>query len=62
VSAGVIGSVVAAVIFAIFLYQPIGSVATANRTARSNLAWLVLGGLVCSYLLGATSGGQQRPD
>ena len=56
VAAGVLGSIVAAFIFAYFLYQPIGSVAVANQSARQSLAWMILGGLVLSYLLGFTSG------
>jgi K+-sensing histidine kinase KdpD len=58
--AGAIGSVLAAFIFAVFLYQPLGSVSVANRTARMNLAWLVLGGLACSYLLAPASTNPQH--
>ena len=56
VAAGVLGSIVAALIFAYFLYQPIGSVAVDNQSARQSLSWMVLGGLVLSYLLGLSSG------
>lgn len=58
VAAGVVGSIVAALIFAYFLYQPIGSVAVANQSARQSLSWMVLGGLVLSYLLGLS--GERR--
>jgi K+-sensing histidine kinase KdpD len=60
VSAGLLGSAVAALIFAMFLYAPLGSPAIANKAARSTLAWLVLGGLTISYLLGSSPGGHQR--
>ena len=49
--AGVLGSTVAALIFAFFLFQPYGSLSVESLAARSNLAWMVLGGLVFSYLL-----------
>lgn len=58
---GVLGSVVAALIFATFLYAPLGSPQIASKSARSNIAWIVLGGITISYLLGTpTSGGHQR--
>ena len=50
--AGALGSVLAAAIFAEFLFQPYGSLSVESLPARSNLAWMVLGGLVFSYLLG----------
>jgi K+-sensing histidine kinase KdpD len=62
VLAGVLGSVVGALIFALYLYQPLGSVAIENRNARGNLAWMLLGGLAFSYLLGSNVGGRQRPN
>jgi K+-sensing histidine kinase KdpD len=60
VSAGLLGSAVAALIFAMFLYAPIGSPLIADKTARSTLGWLVLGGLTVSYLLGSTTGGHEH--
>lgn len=56
--AGIIGSLAAALIFAIFLYQPVGSVFVVSKDARASLSWLVLGGLVFSYLLGPSSAGR----
>jgi K+-sensing histidine kinase KdpD len=49
--AGMVGALTAAVIFAYFLYKPLGTVSVDDPVARMNLAWLVLGGLACSYLL-----------
>ena len=62
VLAGVLGSVFSALIFACFLYQPLGSVAIANKAARENLGWMLLGGLVISYLLGSKASGEHRPN
>jgi K+-sensing histidine kinase KdpD len=59
VTAGILGSILAAIIFAYFVYRPIGSVFVENKSARMNLAWLLLGGLAFSYLLGP--GGRKRP-
>lgn len=59
VTAGVIGSAVGALILAIFLYQPLGSPLIDNKDARTNLSWLILGGLAFSYLLGQRSGGSE---
>ena len=58
--AGAAGSVLAAIIFAIFLFQPYGSLAVDNISARGNLAWMVLGGLVSSYLLGPRKLGRRH--
>ncbi len=59
VIAGVMGSAVGALILAVFLYQPLGSPLIANKDARTNLSWLILGGLAFSYLLGQRSGGSE---
>ncbi len=58
-AAGAIGSMLAAILFACFLYQPIG-LSVDDPAARVGLAWLVLGGLACSYLLAPASPGQRR--
>lgn len=61
ISAGVLGSAAAALIFATFLYAPLGSPQVANKGARANIGWLVLGGITISYLLGSpSSGGHER--
>lgn len=61
ITSGVIGSAIAALIFATFLYAPLGSPQIDSKPARSNIAWLVLGGLSISYLLGSTSSGGPQP-
>ena len=58
-TAGVLGSAISALIFACFLYQPVGNVSVQDPAARMNLAWLVLGGLACSYLLAPVRPGPQ---
>ena len=57
-AAGVLGSAISAMIFAFFLYQPTGDLSVDNPAARISLAWLVLGGMACSYLIAPS--GQQR--
>ena len=58
VTAGVLGSTAATLVFAIFLYTPLGSPQVENKTARSNLSWMILGGVTISYLVGSPSGRQ----
>jgi K+-sensing histidine kinase KdpD len=48
--AGVIGSIVAALVFAAFLFSPIGSVRVSSEAARSNLGWMLLIGVAFSFL------------
>jgi len=59
-AAGVLGSTISALIFACFLFQPMGTVSVQDPAARMNLAWLILGGLACSYLLAPIGSGEQR--
>lgn len=47
----VFGSMVAAGIFAYFMYDPLGSFRVASQAERSNLAWMMLGSISLSYLL-----------
>jgi K+-sensing histidine kinase KdpD len=56
VRAGVIGTVLAALVFAAFLLNPTGSLNVANDSARNNLGWMLLIGLVFSFLFAPTSG------
>src|SRR5215475_5189207 len=50
VATGVLGSVVSAMLLAYFVYAPKYSLHIANRDARSNLSWLLLGGISLSFL------------
>jgi len=58
--AGVLGSSVAALIFAVFLYRPLGTPLVSDSAARMNVGWVLLGGIACSYLLGSGKDPQQN--
>lgn len=47
----VIGSTLTAIIFAHFLFAPIGSLKVDSDTAKTNLAWMILASVAVSYLL-----------
>lgn len=51
-AAGSIGTVMAALIFAEFLFEPFHKLAVNNPVARSDMGWMVLGGLAISALFG----------
>jgi len=48
--AGIIGTVVAAMIFASFLFNPVGNIQVADESARGNLGWMMLIGIGFSFL------------
>jgi K+-sensing histidine kinase KdpD len=50
VRAGVIGTVLAALVFAAFLFSPLGSIRVSNEAARANLGWMLLIGMGFSFL------------
>jgi K+-sensing histidine kinase KdpD len=52
---GIAGSFLAAIIFAYRLYPPLHSVQVQSQVARSNLAWMILAGVVLSFLLAPPS-------
>jgi K+-sensing histidine kinase KdpD len=52
--AGVVGTLLSSVVFALFLFAPQSSVIVSDLTARSNLIWMVVVGLVLSYFFAAT--------
>ena len=60
VRAGVLGTVVAALVFAVFLLSPTGSLNVANDSARSNLGWMLLIGLAFSFLFAPPTSGCRR--
>jgi K+-sensing histidine kinase KdpD len=49
--AGMLSSVVAAVIFATWLYAPHGDLTVQNAGARASLGWMILAGTSLSFLL-----------
>lgn len=46
-----LGGPIAALIFAYFVYPPLGSFRVENPEARTNLGWMVFGALAVAYLL-----------
>jgi len=58
--AGVMGTVVATVIFAAFLFNPLRSIRVADAAARSNLGWMLLIGIGFSFLFAPPSSWLRR--
>jgi K+-sensing histidine kinase KdpD len=58
--AGVLGTVLAALVFAGFLFSPNGSLGVVSDSARSNLGWMLLIGLVFSFLFAPPTAGFRR--
>ncbi|MFB3813141.1 MAG: DUF4118 domain-containing protein [Terriglobales bacterium] len=50
-AASLFGSVLTTLIFAFLLFTPTGSFRVENRTERENLAWMLMAGVVISFLL-----------
>jgi K+-sensing histidine kinase KdpD len=48
--AGILGTVLAAMVFAGFLFGPVGSIHVASESARANLGWMLLIGIGFSFL------------
>ena len=57
--AGVLGTVLAALVFAAF-FSPTGSLGVASDAARSNLGWMLLIGIVFSFLFAPPTSGLRR--
>jgi hypothetical protein len=53
--AGILGTVLAALIFAGFLFGPVGSIQVTNESARANLGWMLLIGIGFSFLFAPPS-------
>jgi len=58
--AGIIGTVLAAMIFASFLFNPMGNIQVADEAARGNLGWMMLIGIGFSFLFAPPSSGIRR--
>jgi K+-sensing histidine kinase KdpD len=58
--AGILGTLAASLIFAVFLFRPLGSLHVANETARANLVWMLLMGIAFSFLFAPASGLRRR--
>ena len=62
-AAGVAGTVSAAIVFALFLFPPIGSPLVEDFGERSSVGWMLLGGIAISYLFAPRqSGDSNRPS
>lgn len=59
--AGVVGTFLAGLLFATFLFRPIPSLNIEEVGARNNLIWMLLGGVILSDLLGAYKDTDRRP-
>jgi K+-sensing histidine kinase KdpD len=59
--AGILGTLLAALVFAVFLFGPVGSLRVASETARANLAWMLLIGIAFSLLFAPATSGFRRP-
>lgn len=59
--AGMIGTLAAGLVFAVFLFRPIPSLVVDDLSARSNLIWMVFIGVILSELLGVHSRLNKRP-
>jgi K+-sensing histidine kinase KdpD len=51
--AGVVGTLLSSIVFAMFLFAPRSSLMVSDLTARSNLIWMVVVGLILSYFFAA---------
>lgn len=58
--AGILGTLAAALIFAVFLFNPLGKLQVANSSARSNLGWMLLIGIAFSFLFAPPTSGLRR--
>ena len=58
--AGVVGTLLSSVVFAMFLFAPQSSVMVSDLTARSNLIWMVVVGLILSYFFATTPPNKQE--
>ncbi|HEY0564941.1 MAG TPA: hypothetical protein VGC88_05120 [Terriglobales bacterium] len=58
--AGVLGTIVAAVVFAMYLFPPVPSIHVATQQGRDSLNWLLLGGISLSFLFPKAAGLERR--
>jgi len=58
--AGIIGTVLAGMIFASFLFNPMGNIQVADESARGNLGWMMLIGIGFSFLFAPPTSGIRR--
>lgn len=61
-AAGILGSLIAAIMFAVWLYPPLGRVAVHSSEARSSLGWMILAGTSLSFLLAPAGSSTHKPQ
>jgi K+-sensing histidine kinase KdpD len=61
IAAGIVGCSAAALIFATFVYPPIGSPGVADHVAKANLVWMVVVGFCSAPLLVPLRGTKSEP-
>lgn len=59
-ASAILGTISAALVFAMLLFHPLGSIGVATKAARASLAWFLLGGMVCAHLLSPPSSKHRR--
>ncbi|HEY6307578.1 MAG TPA: DUF4118 domain-containing protein [Candidatus Angelobacter sp.] len=59
--AGILGTLLAAAVFAFLLFSPVRSIRVANEVARANLGWMLLIGITFSLLFAPATSGFRRP-
>lgn len=58
--AGILGTLLAAGVFAVFLFPPLGSLRVDDEAARANLGWMLLIGIAFSLLFAPATSGFRR--
>ena len=58
--AGLLGTLLAGLVFAGWLFSPVGSIQVASDSARSNLGWMLLIGIGFSFLFAPPTSGFRR--
>jgi K+-sensing histidine kinase KdpD len=58
--AGIVGTLLAALVFAAFLFAPTGSISVTSESARDNLGWMLLIGIAFSFLFAPPTSGLRR--
>lgn len=59
---GILGTLLAAAVFAFFLFSPVGSLRVASSAARANLGWMLLIGITFSLLFAPPTSGSRRSE
>ncbi len=58
--AGILSSLIAALVFATWLFAPVGDLSVQSAGARTSLGWMILAGTSLSFLLSPPQEGKHR--